>query len=64
LHNRTVSSSKKINHEGRVVAYVRMKPEEHAQISKIAKKRGYPHTFSSVAAEMISKALKMETEIR
>jgi len=44
-----------------VVTYVRVKPEEHAQIAQIAEKRGYPHTIASVAAEMISRGLKDET---
>ena len=55
-----VHSANKSKHGNRVVAYIRLKAKEHAQISKIAQKRGYPHTFASVAAEMISKALKME----
>lgn len=44
----------------RVVTYVRVKPEEHAQIAKIADERGYPHSIASVASEMISKGLKAE----
>lgn len=58
--SRTVRSPKRTKRDERVVAYIRMHAKEHAQISKIAAKRGYPHTFASVAAEMISKALKME----
>lgn len=44
-----------------VVMYVRVKPEEHAQIAKIAEERGYPHTLASVVAEMISRGLQTET---
>ena len=54
-------TTKKSRRDSRIVAYIRMNAKEHAQISKIAQKRGYPHTFASVAAEMISKALKLET---
>lgn len=57
----TVNSTKKVKRDNRIVAYIRMNAKEHAQISKIAQKRGHPHTFASVAAEMISKALKMES---
>lgn len=46
--------------DNRVVTYVRVKPEEHALITQIAEKRGYPHTIASVAAEMISRGLKGE----
>ena len=55
------SSTKRARRDNRVVAYIRMNAKEHAQISKIAQKRGHPHTFASVAAEMISKALKLES---
>ena len=37
--------------------YIRVKPEEHARIAKIAKQSGYPATLASVAAEMISRGL-------
>jgi molybdenum cofactor biosynthesis enzyme len=47
--------------DDRIVAYVRMKQEDHAMIAQIAEKRGYPHTIASVAAEMISRGLKTET---
>jgi hypothetical protein len=40
-----------------VVMYVRVLPKEHARITKIVRKRGYPHTIASVAAEMISRGL-------
>jgi len=55
-----VNVTRKNKTDNRIVAYIRMDAKEHAQIAKIAKKRGHPHTFASVAAEMISKALKME----
>jgi molybdenum cofactor biosynthesis enzyme len=55
------SSTKRTKRDDRRVAYIRLNAKEHAQISKIALKRGRPHTFASVAAEMISKALKMES---
>ena len=45
----------------RVVMYVRVKREEHELIMQIADKRGYPHTISSVVAEMIARCLKDET---
>lgn len=32
--------------------YVRLTPERDAQIRKIAKDRGYPHTINSVAREI------------
>ncbi len=43
-----------------VVMYVRVKPEEHAQIAKIAEGRGYPHTLASVVADIITHALRTE----
>jgi hypothetical protein len=46
--------------DDRVVTYVRVRPEVHAQIVQIAEKRGYPHTIASVAAELISRGLKTE----
>jgi len=55
-----VSKTKSFKRDDRIVAYIRVNAKEHAKISKIAQKRGRPHTFASVAAEMISKALKME----
>lgn len=60
--SRAVGSAKKFKRDNRVVTYIRVKPEEHAQIAKIANTRGRPHTIASVAAEMISKALKMEIQ--
>lgn len=47
----------KVKRDNRVVTYVRVKPEEHAQIVKIVAKRGLPHTIASVSAEMISRGL-------
>jgi hypothetical protein len=44
----------------RCVMYVRVKPEEHALITQIAKKRGYPHTIASVAAKIIARGLSAE----
>lgn len=46
--------------DDRIVTYIRVKPEVHAQIVQIAEKRGYPHTIASVASEMISRGLKEE----
>lgn len=46
----------------RIVTYVRIKPQEHAQIAKIAEKRGYPHTIASVAGEMVARGLQSETD--
>lgn len=47
---------------GHVVMYVRVKREEHARIIKIAKRRGYPATISSVASEVISRGLTASSE--
>jgi hypothetical protein len=58
-----MSSAKKAKRDNRVVTYVRIPAEEYAQITKIADQRGYPHTIASVASEMISKGLKVETEV-
>lgn len=66
-HKRNMTKAKKAKpskRDDRVVTYVRVKPEEHAQIAQIAEKRGYPHTIASVASEMISKGLKVETTPR
>lgn len=52
--------TKKPKRDSRIVSYIRLEAKEHARISKIAKKRGRPHTFASVAAEMISKGLAAE----
>lgn len=49
--------TKRAKRDNRIVAYIRLRPEEHARIAKIVKARGYPHTFTSVAAEMISRGL-------
>lgn len=57
-----MSSAKKAKRDNRVVTYVRIPPEEYAQIAKIAEQRGWPHTRASVTSEMISKGLKAETE--
>jgi len=51
--------SKPKKRDNRIVAYVRMQPEDHAQITKIAQDRGYPHTFASVVAEVISSGCKI-----
>lgn len=56
-----MARAKKFKRDSRVVTYVRLLPEEHALIEKIAQKRGYPHTIASVAGEMISRGLKTET---
>jgi hypothetical protein len=57
------TSQRKAKHgDTRIVTYVRVKPEEHALIVQIAEKRGYPHTFASVAGEMITRGLKAEAE--
>lgn len=55
-----MARSKKAKRDDRVVMYVRVKPAEHAQITKIAEKRGYPHTISSVLAEVIARGLETE----
>lgn len=49
---------KKLKRDNRIVAYVRMLPENHAQITKVAQERGYPHTFASVVSEVISSGCK------
>ena len=56
------SKAKKTKRDNRIVAYIRLKPEEHARITKIAEKRGYPHTFASVAGEMITRGLATEVQ--
>lgn len=60
-HTPIMPKARKVKHRApHVVTYVRVKPEEHARITEIAEKRGYPHTIASVAAEMISRGLKDE----
>lgn len=54
---------KRKRNDDRIVTYVRVAPLEHAQITRIAKKRGRPHTIASVAAEMISRGLKVEAAV-
>lgn len=56
------ANAKKAKRSNHTVMYVRVKPEEHALIDQIAKKRGYPHTKASIAAELISKGLAAEVE--
>jgi hypothetical protein len=46
--------------DGLIVIYTRVTTKEHARLSKIAKRRGRPHTLASVTAEMISKSLQQE----
>lgn len=60
VHPLLMSKKAKQRRDERVVTYVRVKPEEHALIVQIAETRGYPHTIASVAAEMISRGLKVE----
>lgn len=48
----------------RVVMYIRINPTEHAQITKIVKSRGLPHTIASVAAELISRGLHNLAEVK
>jgi hypothetical protein len=55
-----VAKAKKRRRDARVVMYVRVRPEEHALVVKIVRRRGYPHTIASVAAEMFSRGLKEE----
>lgn len=38
--------------------YVRLRDEVHEEVAKIAQQRGYPHTITSVAAELISRGLQ------
>jgi hypothetical protein len=57
------TKAKRTKRDNRIVAYIRLRPEEHARIAKIVKVRGYPHTFASVAAEMISRGLTI-TEVK
>jgi hypothetical protein len=58
-----MSRAKRAKRDDRVVTYVRVKPEEHARIARIAGDRGHPHTIASVAAEMISRGLRAETRV-
>ena len=55
-HNGVMARMKKAKREG-VVAYIRMKAEDHERITRIADERGYPHTIASVSSEMISRGL-------
>lgn len=43
--------------DGRFVMYVRVSGPDHQRIEQLVKERGYPHTLSSVAAEMITRGL-------
>jgi molybdenum cofactor biosynthesis enzyme len=52
-----MTKAKKTKRDNRIVMYLRVKPEEHKKIAKIAKERGYPHTIASVAAEMFARGL-------
>jgi len=52
-----MSRAKKAKRDTLVTMYIRVKPEERARILEIAEVRGYPHTMSSVATEMISRGL-------
>jgi len=58
-----MTRAKKSKRDDRVVTYVRVRPEEHARIAKLAEDRGYPHTIASVASEMISKGLAAELKL-
>ena len=53
-----MTKAKKAKNDNRVVMYIRVKPEAYAEITKIAKDRGLPHTIASVAAEMVLRGLK------
>lgn len=52
------AARKKRTPDNMVVAYVRMKKDDHKDIAELAEARGYPHTLASVAAEMISRGLE------
>ena len=54
-----MAKAKKAKRDSRIVAYVRLQPEVHAWIAKLAAERGYPHTFTSVATELISKGIEV-----
>jgi hypothetical protein len=56
-----MSKAKKAKRSDLITMYVRVKPAAHAQIVKIAEKRGYPHNMSSVASEMLSRGLASES---
>jgi hypothetical protein len=56
-----MSKAKKAKRSDLITMYVRVKPAAHAQIIKIAEKRGYPHNMSSVASEMLSRGLASES---
>jgi hypothetical protein len=55
-----MAKMKKAKRDNRIVTYVRLRPEEHAWIAKLVADRGYPHTFASVTAELISKSITAE----
>lgn len=52
-----MAKPKKAKRDGRIVMYVRLPPQEYAQIAAIVKQRGYPHTLTSVSTELILRAL-------
>ncbi len=55
-----MARAKKSKRADRAVVYVRMSPEEHEQITAIARGLGWPHTIASVVCGMIRKCLKEE----
>jgi predicted DNA-binding protein len=59
-----MSIAKKAKSDDRVVLYVRVPLEVRDRITKIASKRGYPHTIASVTSEIISKGLPQVEVLR
>jgi len=55
-----MAKAKKRKRDPRIVMYMRVRPEEHARVVKIARRRGLPHTIASVAAEMFARGLASE----
>lgn len=58
--NNVMARAKKSKHGSREVMYIRVTPEVRESIEKIAAQRGYPHTVTSVAFDMITKGLRVE----
>jgi len=58
--NHRMPKAKKPKRDNRGVLYIRATQKVRASIEKIAAQRGYPHTVSSVAFDLIVKGLRVE----
>jgi hypothetical protein len=52
-----MAKAKKAKRDDYSVMYIRLRSAERTRITKIAEKRGHPHTLASVAAESILRGL-------